>query len=202
MIAKSTHSWEKLEHHFQTIIGLCLDGEEMNSASFSVAWSAVEPQMIHTARCILRGAGSRNDQEEAFEAVQNWYAQMQGGKFQKYRLTNGGRPFYPFGCKLLEHECIDLRRRVRRCEMLDQEVSRSGANVSREIESQEDREEVRSAISQLSPEVQDVLTAKYWDGLKSCEISQRLGIAVSAVNGRAFRGRQKLAELLPRFNSF
>lgn len=65
-----------------------------------------------------------------------------------------------------------------------------------QITQQEQSQEVRSALAQLSDSQQEVLTLAYYEGLSQSEIAERLEIPLGTVKARARRGLLKLRETL------
>ncbi len=64
---------------------------------------------------------------------------------------------------------------------------------------QEQSQEVRSALAQLSEEEQQILTLAYYDGLSQSQIAQQLGLPLGTVKTRARRGLLKLRQTLTPF---
>ncbi len=54
------------------------------------------------------------------------------------------------------------------------------------------------ALRQIPLELQVVLEMTYWEGMASAEIGEVLGISAATVRTRAFRGREKLVQLLSK----
>ena len=63
-------------------------------------------------------------------------------------------------------------------------------------ETNEDEEELATAVAKLPRKLREVILLYYYQGMKVNDIADALGIAQSAVSGRLKRGRDKLRNLL------
>ncbi|WP_432807711.1 sigma-70 family RNA polymerase sigma factor [Pantanalinema sp. GBBB05] len=97
-----------------------------------------------------------------------------------------------------------LRSRSSNRRMLDRwqwgRPAESGVNLPLEqVFQQEQSQEVRTALAQLSEPEQLVLQLAYYDGLSQSEIAQQLDIPLGTVKARARRGLLKLRQTLTSF---
>jgi RNA polymerase sigma-70 factor, ECF subfamily len=76
----------------------------------------------------------------------------------------------------------------------------TGANAPLEqVFQQEQSQEVRTALAQLSDSQQQILRMAYYDGLSQTEIAKQLEIPLGTVKARARRGLLKLRQTLTSF---
>ena len=61
---------------------------------------------------------------------------------------------------------------------------------------QENAEAVRRAVDALEPHYREVIRLKYYENKKNIEIAAQLGLGVNVVNGRIYRAKNVLRELL------
>lgn len=97
-----------------------------------------------------------------------------------------------------------LRSRSSTRRMLDRwkwgSQSEVGATLPLEqVFQQEQSQEVRTALAQLSEQEQQVLRLAYYDGFSQSEIAQQLNIPLGTVKARARRGLLKLRQTLTSF---
>lgn len=64
------------------------------------------------------------------------------------------------------------------------------------LEEDEEKEELRRAIAQLTPEQQEIIQRVYFNGEKKSEVAKSLGIANSSLTERLQRILKKLKSLL------
>ncbi len=60
----------------------------------------------------------------------------------------------------------------------------------------ERRDAIRQAVWKLRPADRELIVMRYYDGFSQAQISNVLDISPSAVNGRLFRAKQKIAKYL------
>jgi len=94
----------------------------------------------------------------------------------------------------------ELRKRMRLAEDADEEaLARADEQLSRDAEppaSNDVAEQVRAALDSLPESQRTVIHLHRYEGLTFAEIAQALGTTPGAVKLRAFRGYERLRELL------
>ncbi len=103
----------------------------------------------------------------------------------------------------LRNRAIDrIRSRRRRSELLDanapelEPTSSATKSSAENCETNERAREVRSAMSQLSGEQQQVLRLAYFDGLTQSEIADKLKEPLGTIKARAQRGMARMRTIL------
>jgi RNA polymerase sigma-70 factor (ECF subfamily) len=75
-------------------------------------------------------------------------------------------------------------------------------NFEERVENQNDeegrRDAIREAVWKLRPSDRELIVMRYYDGFSQAQISSVLDISPSAVNGRLFRAKRKIAKYLIR----
>lgn len=90
------------------------------------------------------------------------------------------------------------RQMISRWQLEDQAEPTSNIPFERAFQ-QEQSQEVRLALKQLSDEEQQILKLAYYDGLSQSEIAQQLQLPLGTVKTRARRGLLKLRQALTHF---
>lgn len=70
------------------------------------------------------------------------------------------------------------------------------ANVQQNAVDQETERIIRRAVNQLDIECRDLIYLKYYYNMRNVDIARVMNIAVGLVNGRIFRAKSKLKEIL------
>jgi RNA polymerase sigma-70 factor (ECF subfamily) len=78
---------------------------------------------------------------------------------------------------------------------IDQQVD-PGFTISRIVDEQLEREKVRRAIQRLTPDQQQVVSLKYFEGWSNAEIAMSINKSVGAVKSLQHRALQSLKEML------
>ena len=78
----------------------------------------------------------------------------------------------------------------------------AAVNFQECVENQNDednrRDAIREAVWKLRPAERELIVLRYYDGFSQAQISNVLDISPSAVNGRLFRAKRKIAKYLRR----
>ena len=78
----------------------------------------------------------------------------------------------------------------------------AAVNFHKSVENQNDqecrRDVIREAVWKLRPADRELIVMRYYDGFSQAQISSVLNISPSAVNGRLFRAKRKIAKYLIR----
>ena len=121
-------------------------------------------------------------------------------RFQK------GNPFRPWLMRILYRHALDLMekqhtylRPLSLDDVTESEVSPGTGSYMEQVDPQEQvaqREEVRQALAQLSPDQRRVIALRYGADLTEVDIAQVLGWPVGTVKSRLNRARERLRALL------
>ena len=101
--------------------------------------------------------------------------------------------------KLYEH----FRRTRKDAAVLDVDeisVMQIGTSPSGAVARGEEQQLVREALEQIPSTSREVLTLRYWEGLRGRELANRLGIGEGAVRSRLRRAREQLEEQIGRLS--
>ena len=115
------------------------------------------------------------------------------------RYTGGPESFAGWLFTLVRRDFVDhLRRTARRPETpVAEAVEREfAADTADEVIARSDGERVRAALSQLSPDQQEVLVLRVVAGLTAAEVAAATGRTVGAVKALQHRGLDSLGRLL------
>lgn len=109
--------------------------------------------------------------------------------------------FKKWVCAITKFKAIDYyRKATKRVELISEHVETSeAASIEDELIEREDRTELIRLINQMEPVDRDIFIMKYFLGLKSEEISARLGLTVASVHNRIYRGKKKLKQEITNF---
>ncbi|MGP1382027.1 MAG: sigma-70 family RNA polymerase sigma factor [Thainema sp.] len=88
-----------------------------------------------------------------------------------------------------------LRRRKNQTLVFQDSIHSSSSSID-EIFQQEQKQEIRSALSQLSEQQQQLLRMSYYDGLTQSAIAERLNLPLGTVKSKVRRGLLKLRQVL------
>lgn len=97
-------------------------------------------------------------------------------------------------CTIAKFKAIDYYRKVSK----EVEVSSDYMDVNADLSAEEevilleDRTELIKLINQLGPVERDIFIMKFFLGLKTEEIAQKLGLSNAAIDNRVYRGKKKL----------
>jgi RNA polymerase sigma-70 factor (ECF subfamily) len=160
-------------------------------------WAAVLEDLYHThgremwailyAQCV--------NADLALEALQEGFLRLAA---QPARSVNDPRAWV---LRVARNWLTDLRRKEGRVssESVDwDELLASDASTEEQMEREELRDVVRSALAELREEDREVLVLRYAMGWPSVRIAEKFATTSAAVDMRLSRARNRLAELLAR----
>ncbi len=90
----------------------------------------------------------------------------------------------------------DWHNRKHNCSLEAMEANGAQFAAPDTLEEDEEKEELRRAIAQLTPEQQEIIQRVYFNGEKKSEVAKSLGIANSSLTERLQRILKKLKSLL------
>ena len=134
--------------------------------------------------------------EEAEDAAQETFLRV----YQRITTYDPSRKFSSWILSIASHHCIDrLRRRRFTWVSLDEVLPWKwfpGQQVDpeKELDEQEQRDEMQSLLRKLPPHYRLVLVLRYWHEMSYEEICDITGNTVSAVKSRLHRARLMLGE--------
>ena len=146
-------------------------------------------------RYVYYRTGNRTDAEDLTEQVfvQGWAA------IDRFRWQ--GKPFIAWLYTVAHNVIVDWRRRRTRCASLDDsdnpievECTRARMAMSQWI----DADLVADAITNLTPEQQQVITLKFLDGFDTQQIADIMGKREGTIRALQLRGLQSLRRHLER----
>lgn len=145
-------------------------------------------------RHVLYRVPSAQDAEDISQLVflQAWRA------VGRYQVT--GSPFIAWLLTIAHNSVVTFYRRNRPTATLDYEVreDRTDSNPEQVAEASLDRERVRTAITQLRPQHQQVVTMRFLDNLSNRDIALALGKSEGAVRVIQHRALAELRRILGR----
>lgn len=117
-----------------------------------------------------------------------------------HQFQGGPAEFRKWAGMVAKYKAIDRYRRqtkLQEREAVTEEVHNDGKNHDTEeaVLKNESRDEVLGKLHSLPETDRELFLMKYYLDLSSGEIAEALGITVSAVDNRLYRGKRKLATL-------
>lgn len=159
------------------------------TTSFARRLSLNRLRVHRAARGLLR------NEEEASEVAQEALTRAWAAR-DRY---DEKRPFYPWLYTIVRNACRDAaaRRRHRAVSGLDSErLAGSDPGPLAKLSQKEAQEQVRAAMTRLSPAHRDILTMRHFEDLSYAEIAQILEVAEGTVMSRIYRARKALLEAM------
>lgn len=97
-------------------------------------------------------------------------------------------------CTIAKFKAIDYYRKASKGVEFSSESMDLNANLSAEEELilLEDRDELIKLINQLAPIEREIFIMKFFLGLKTSEIAEKLGLTNASIDNRVYRGKKKL----------
>ncbi len=165
----------------------------------SSAYSAlVERHQRRLLGLLVHACGSR---EQAEDLAQETFVRA----YQKLRLFEGRSSFYTWLCRVAMNLLASERRRKRleshgQREGFDVVIQSSGSDSTAEhqVERDELRQCVQSAIAMLDVERRAVLLLRDFDGMDYEQIAETLQIPIGTVRSRLHRARLELKAILEK----
>lgn len=128
------------------------------------------------------------NEEDALDATQNVFARL----VEKIGLYKGQGAFRSWLATLAAHEAMNLMRRPSRSRetatdpgiltaAIEEKNEQVGGNPQNNIETQEQRNLVESALRELSPQQRAIFTLRWREDISPKEIAERLGIPAGQV---------------------
>lgn len=106
--------------------------------------------------------------------------------------------FKPYVATAARRKAIDMKQRLTRTRFLplEEDLIAQGEGVEEAAERSSTKEAVASAVNGLGQPDQEIFVRRYYWGESHKQIAQALGLTERAVEGKLYRGRSKLKELL------
>lgn len=126
--------------------------------------------------------------------------------FHARRTIDPERPFFPWYYQIVRRLCFNLTRDRRNREaklrearpwlVVDSRVHQDERSPERRVETSELREQVETAMDELSNHDREILVLKDFQDLKYREIAEMLDIPMGTVMSRLYSARRHLADKL------
>jgi RNA polymerase sigma-70 factor (ECF subfamily) len=159
----------------------------------------------HQTPAIRVAFGILRDAALAQDVVQSAFVRLP----QRIRQFDPARPFAPWFLRIVAHDAVDVARREARTVPLDTGASDNRtwiAGVAAQVPSAEALVEQATTsaalwtlIGELAPEQRAVIVLRYYAGLSTAEIAERLTLPPGTVRWRLHAAHQRLRGLLKRF---
>ena len=169
------------------LVARCLGGDK---AAFETLVERYQRVLFTVA---LRMVG---DYDEAVDATQNAFVKS----YEKLATFDRSRRFFSWIYRILFNECLNVRRDRKPREPLTPNLVAVGS-PSDLVEASERRKSMQAAILALPLESREVVILRHFTELSYEEIADTLGIEAKTVKSRLHSARQRLAELLPAWDT-
>jgi RNA polymerase sigma factor (sigma-70 family) len=190
----SGHPWKLHEAEFQEWIALVTGEPRGTKAELDAVVEKFYPAVVKSAAGIISSPSFRWLRLRGEDIANSWYIDLVQRGFKGY---DRGRPFYPYGHKLLVRKCLNTRRR----ETLRQ-VKTGNERVSREdgpdkiADTREQIGRLKEKFRGLEKEEREALLRKYFAEEKSKKIAGDFGMTEGRFNQWTFEIRNKLRNRL------
>lgn len=133
--------------------------------------------------------------EDAEDAAQETFLRA----YRSLRSYDESRPFLTWLLSIAAHHCIDKIRKLRIHSVsidgpADLELTDGAPGPEAMLSKAEEAQRVRLLLDVLTPLDRAIVVMYYWYDLSYDEISEALGLTVSAVKSRLHRARKDMAE--------
>lgn len=141
------------------------------------------------------------DREEARDLSQEVFMHL----YQNLHKFSLEGELHPWLSRVATNCCINIvKKKKLRTASLDlieekREIRGSEDAAPEEVMENEKHEALREAVKSLPPEYSAAIALKYEEDLSVEELSQRLGISVSAAKVRLFRAREKIRKKMENY---
>ena len=151
----------------------------MNDTEFAQRITAIAPMLYRVCCMQLHSPADRDDAVQ--EAIFRAWRKIDTLRHEEY--------FNTWMVRILINVCRDIQKSRRRTVSMDVLPEAPAQPASRE-------EELKYALQSLDEKQRITVLMHYIEGYSVREVSEMLGIGMSAVKLRLMRGRQKLRDLL------
>ncbi|WP_066390737.1 sigma-70 family RNA polymerase sigma factor [Neobacillus mesonae] len=112
------------------------------------------------------------------------------------KFNGEANDFKKWVCAIAKFKAIDYYRQAsKRLEIASNEMDLNpDQSVEDELIMLEDRTEIIKLINQLEPVEREIFIMKFFLGLKTEDISVKLGMTKAAIDNRIYRGKKKLSQ--------
>jgi RNA polymerase sigma factor (sigma-70 family) len=154
-------------------------------------FKALYDRLLRTAVQVFTGRGSKNPEEDAKEAVQDWIVKMLDGSIAGYKCRT---PFYVYAYTILVNGCLTIGRKTVRhwAASLPLDLAASADELAKSAELNEVCLILRGEMRRLPRRERRALIAKYWLNEKSKTAAARLGETEGTFNRLTHQGRERL----------
>lgn len=189
--AGKAHPWSVLNTTLLLLLWSILQKGAARPPDLDELFKALYDRLFWTAVQVFKGRRSKNPEEDAHEAVQEWILKMLDGSIAGYNFRT---PFYVYTYTILVNACLSIVRKTIRnqTDQLPLDAASGGMEPGQAAERNEARLIFRGEMRTLPKQVRRVLIAKYWLDMKSKPAATRLGMTESTVNRKAHEGRTEL----------
>ena len=176
----------------EELVVICLRG---NNAAFEILVERYQKQLFSMA---YRLGG---DYDEARDMAQEAFIHI----YKELNRFDSSRKFFPWMYRVAHNSCVNfIAKKARETAPLDVAIERYPedqsieANPELSYEHQEFSANIHVALLALPEQYRLPLMLKYVEGYSYKEISDHLGLPVSTIETRLFRGRKALQKLLKK----
>ena len=176
-----------LKDHDQTLVEYCKNGDRK---AFTVLVTRYQRPIYNAAFRVL---GNEADANDITQVVFLRIAERLDEYDAQYK-------FFSWIYRIAINESINLLRRNRREEPLDDEIELPGlasANPESQYHSGQVSKRIQRALMSMKVDDRVVLTLRHFSECSYREIAQILDLEEKTVKSRLFEARQRLSELLP-----
>ncbi len=132
------------------------------------------------------------DARDAEECVSDVYLRL----LSSASALDPSRPLKPWITAVARNAAVSMARRKRGEETQLDESLASGTTPEEELLRREREESLRRALEELPASDRRLIYRKYWYRQPTAQIAAELGLTARAVEGRLYRAKRRLRELL------
>jgi RNA polymerase sigma-70 factor (ECF subfamily) len=135
------------------------------------------------------------NREDARDATQSTFVKV----FEHLDGYDPSRRFFSWVYAILRNECLNMLRARRDAGPVESEL-RTRVSPLDAVEAAERHKHVQAALLALPVEQREVIVLRHFAGLRYDEIARTVGVPAKTVKSRLYAGRQRLGELLLRWD--
>ncbi len=189
--AGSLHPWSVLDAALLLLHWSILQQGTARPPDLEELFKALYDRLFWTAVQVFKGHGSKNPEEDAGEAVQDWIVKMLDGSIAGYNFRT---PFYVYAYTILLNACLSVGRKTVRhhADPLPLDLASRADEAGPAAERNEASSILRGETRTLPMRERRALIAKYWLDEKTKTAAARLGVTESTFNRLTHQGRERL----------
>lgn len=189
--ASKAHPWSVLDATLLLLLWSILQQGAARPPDLEELFKALYDRLFWTAVQVFQGRGSKNPEEDAHEAVQEWILKMLDGSIAGYNFRT---PFYVYAYTILVNACLTIGRKTVRhhADPLPVDLASRADEAGPAAERNEASLILRGETRTLPMRERRALIAKYWLDEKTKTAAARLGVTESTFNRLTHQGRERL----------